>query len=437
METKIPIHLANPFLGMEKALKFDHRINREKVKIEYMDHENITLLFDDGTTLLIPKPTDYNLRGKSIGDEIGILKNDDGLFVIDKEMDKTYIHLLEQGKAMQSFDGYLQTSDDYNLVASIDNITAYIPSSIIDINNVEDKAKYIDKTLPLELLSFKIKEKEYKRFMPIVALKDFGKNYITSIQQAFINEHKINDVITGTVKSIVDQGVSVSLSHNNIGFIHISNLSWGVVKHPSNIVSVGQEIQVIIINLEHNAKNGLKISLGYKQLKEKPFNLLDPSFKEGTITTGKIDTIFKYGLIVMMDCGAIGFIHKSELDWNTEKTINNFNEGERIRFKIISIDPIKERIFLSIKQLEVEPWEEIEKYIQIGSNVEGKVIKILSFGLHIEILNKINCLFHHTDMEHKWREARYNNTYAVGQTINFRVAYINKEERNIKLREIF
>ena len=139
-------------------------------------------------------------------------------------------------------------------------------------------------------------------------------------------------------------------------------------------------------------------SLGHKQLQQKPFEKLDPSLTEGDVTNGVVHFINKHGLIVELDCGAVGFVHKSELDWNSAVTLDSFSKGKQVTVMIMTIDREKEKLFFSIKQAQIDPWLEIDRYVSIGQRVKGKVNRILAFGVVVDIYQWDNCLLHRSDM---------------------------------------
>lgn len=237
---------------------------------------------------------------------------------------------------------------------------------------------------------------------------------------------------TGKVVSITDYGVFAELEDGVEGLIHVSEMSWSKkVRHPSKIVSVSDAVEVVILNIDVEAK---RISLGMKQLQPNPWDVVSENYPVGSIIEGKIKNITDFGVFIGIEEGIDGLIHVSDLSW-TERIKHpseKYSKGETIQAVVLKIDRENERFSLGVKQLEPDPWQEtIEKY-PVGSKVKGKITNVTDFGIFVEVEEGIEGLVHVSEIS-KEKVSTPVGMYNVGDTLEARVINVSAKDRKIGL----
>ena len=322
-------------------------------------------------------------------------------------------------------EGFVRRKVKGGFIVDISGIEAFLPSSLSAFRGISDK----------EILnnSFKFK---------IVKMNNFRRSLIVSRKEALQQEKdeakeklwsslKIGEVYIGTVKNITDFGAFIDLGGVD-GLLYITDMSWSRISHPSEIVAVGDKIEVMILTIDKDSK---KVSLGLKQRMTDPWQDIENKFPVGSNVKGKIVNILPYGVFVELDKGIEGLIHISEISWQ-KRNINPqemFTIGETTEVQILNIDREKRRISLSIKQLEVNPWLEAENKYPIGSKVSGKVTGFTDYGAFVELDNNIEGMIHISDLN--WIK-RINNPQEVlkkGQKIEALVLSVDAQSRKISL----
>lgn len=250
--------------------------------------------------------------------------------------------------------------------------------------------------------------------------------------EAVAAKYPIGQIITGKVVNVMPYGAFVELEPGVEGLIHVSETSWTKrVTRASDVLTVGQEVKAVILDIQHETK---RISLGIRQLERNPWEILAEKYPAGTKIKGKVRNMTSYGAFVSIDGDIDGMVHVSDMSWT--RKINNPNEmlspDQEVEAIILDIDPKQHRISLGIKQLELDPWENIDDVYKIGDLVKGKISKITAFGAFVELNNKIDGLIHISQIS-KERVERVKDAVNVGDEIEARVIKINKTERRIGL----
>lgn len=297
--------------------------------------------------------------------------------------------------------------------------------------------------LPQSLSSFKSEDVITKKFyFQIVKMNKVKENFIVSRKDALkvekeMSRKKIWDeiqegkIMQGRIKSITNFGVFVDLGGVD-GLLHIADMSWKKITHPSEVVAVGDEIQVAILNFDREKS---KISLGLKQTTPDPWLEIDKKYAVGSTLKGRVTNIQNYGIFVELERGIEGLVHISEISW-TRKFINlheTFAIGDAIEAKVIGVDSKDRKISLSIKQLERDPWEEIDTLITIDSQAKGKVTSYSEGCVYVDLDNGLGGVVYNEDISWTKRVSRPQDILKRGHTYDFKVLGIDRSERRVIL----
>jgi small subunit ribosomal protein S1 len=244
--------------------------------------------------------------------------------------------------------------------------------------------------------------------------------------------YPVGEKTTGKVVSVTDYGVFAELEEGVEGLIHVSEMTWSKkAKHPSKIVSMGDAVEVVVLNVDVDSK---RISLGMKQLQTNPWDLVSENYPVGSIIEGKIKNITDFGVFIGIEEGIDGLIHVSDLSW-TERIkhpTEKYNKGETIQAVVLKIDRENERFSLGIKQMEPDPWQAaIEKY-PIGSKVNGKITNVTDFGVFVEVEEGVEGLVHVSEISEE-KVSSPVGTYKVGDNLETRVINVSAKDRKIGL----
>ena len=258
------------------------------------------------------------------------------------------------------------------------------------------------------------------------------KQITKSPWEAVGQKYSLGAKVTGKVTNIVPYGAFVELEPGIEGLIHISELSWTKrVSHPSEIVSVGSEVEAVILNIDKEAK---KISLGLKQMSASPWDTLGARYRAGDMVEGKIRNLTDYGIFVELEPGIDGLIHISDVSWL--KKVSHPSElvkkGDSIRAKVLSLDPQNRKISLGVKQLSEDPWPRLTQSLTSGSSVRGRVTKIVNFGIFVELDNGLEGLVHISEMPHDKAEM-LESSFRVGDQVHVQVLHVDNDNRKIAL----
>jgi len=309
----------------------------------------------------------------------------------------------------------------------LSGVVAFLPGSQLDIRPIKDPSALMG-----IMQSFQILKMDNKLGNIVVSRKAVIENSMTDAREEMLSNIKEGEVLEGIVKNITDYGVFVDLG-NIDGLLHVTDISWRRVNHPSEILEIGQKVNVKIIKFDEKTR---RISLGMKQIDASPWEDIVESFAAGTMMSGKITNITDYGAFVELKNGIEGLIHSSEISWTK---VNNsprkcLTIGQEVKFKILEIDQEKQRISLSIKQCSNNPWEEFAKTHPIGTILTAPVKHITDFGLFVSLNADIDGLIHESDLS---ADANNNNnllkSYKKGDEMTCIVLTIDLEKERINL----
>ncbi len=322
--------------------------------------------------------------------------------------------------------GYVKCRTKGGMIVDVFGIEAFLPGSQIDVKPIRDYDMYVDKTMEFKVVKI---NQEFRNV--VVSHKALIEAELEAQKQIIMSKLEKGQILEGTVKNITSYGVFIDLGGVD-GLIHITDLSWGRVNHPEEIVSLDQKLQVVILDFDENKK---RIALGLKQLVPHPWEALDPNLKVGDKVKGKVVVMADYGAFVEIAPGVEGLIHVSEMSWSQHlRSAQDFLKvGDEVEAVILTLDREERKMSLGIKQLTADPWENIEQKYPVGTRCTAKVRNFTNFGVFVEIEEGIDGLIHISDLS--WtKKIKYPGEFTqVGADIEVVVLEIDKENRRLSL----
>ena len=312
------------------------------------------------------------------------------------------------------------------MIVDIGDIEAFLPGSQIDIRPVRDFDSYLDKELEVRIVKFNEMRKNI-----VVSRKVLLEDELKEQREHLFDQINIGDIIEGQVKNVTDFGVFVDLGGVD-GLLHITDISWGRVNHPSEVVTLDEKLTVKVIDFDEDKK---RISLGLKQLTTHPWENVNEKYPIGSIVKGKIVSMTNYGAFIEIEPGVEGLIHVSEISWT--KHIKNpseqYNMGDEIEAQVLTIDIEDRKISLGVKQLQPDPWDTIEEKYMIGTLQKGKVINLTQFGAFVELEEGIDGLIHVSDLSWTKVVRHPKEILEKNQEVEVRILEVSRENRRISL----
>ncbi|MFA9478316.1 30S ribosomal protein S1 [Phycisphaerales bacterium AB-hyl4] len=305
-------------------------------------------------------------------------------------------------------------------------VPVFLPASQVDIRRPSDIGIYIGQTIDAQIL--KIDE---QRRNIVISRRKLIEEERAEKRKKLLESVKEGDIATGVVKNIADFGAFVDLGGID-GLLHITDMSWGRVGHPSDVVKIDQKIEVKILNIDYDKE---KIALGLKQKESSPWEDIEKKYPSNTRVKGTVTNIMSYGAFVKLEEGVEGLVHISEMSWT--KRINHPSEmvsvGEEVEVVVLDINKDKQEISLGIKQTEVNPWELVAEKYPPGTVVEGKVRNLASYGAFVEIEPGIDGLLHVSDLSWTKKLTHPNELLKKGETISCVVLEVDQQKQRIAL----
>ena len=369
----------------------------------------------------------------NVGDEIDVFINNledrKGKFVLSKEKAdflKDWSRLKKCYDSGEVIEGKVVKRIKGGLVVDIGNIFAFLPGSQIDIRPVVDFDEYIEQTF-----EFKIVKINELRKNVVLSRKELLETDIREKRQDIISQLEVGMVLDGIVKNITDFGAFIDLGGID-GLLHITDITWGRINHPSEVLEANQKLKVKIIDFEIEK---LRVSLGLKQLQAEPWKEAEAKYPVSSIVEGKIVNMMNYGVFIELEEGVEGLLHVSEMSWtrHIKHPGELFKLGDRATTKILSLDSKEKKISLGLKQLQDNPWDTIEDKYTEGSIHNGKVQKLTQFGAFVEIDEGIDGLVHVSDISWTKNIRNPKDVLAKGQDIMVKILELDKEKRRLSL----
>jgi len=312
------------------------------------------------------------------------------------------------------------------IVVDLNGVDAFLPGSQIDVKPIRDFDAFIGKTM-----DFKVVKVNNLRKNIVVSHRALVEEEMKEQRQTILENLEKNQVLEGTVKNITDFGVFIDLGGVD-GLLHINDLSWGRVSHPSEIVAFDETIKVMVLDFNEEKD---RISLGLKQLQPHPWENVTEKWPVGSIVKGKVVNISDYGAFIELEKGVEGLIHISEMSWtqHIKHPSKILAVGEIVKAKILSIDEQEKKISLGLKQLEPDPWDTLEEKYPIGSRHEGKVRNLTNFGAFVELEEGIDGLIHISDLSWTKKIRHPGEVIKKSDSVEVVVLNVDRENRRISL----
>lgn len=322
--------------------------------------------------------------------------------------------------------GYIKCRTKGGMIVDVFGIEAFLPGSQIDVKPIRDYDIYVDKTMEFKVVKI---NQEFRNV--VVSHKALIEAELEAQKQVIMSKLEKGQILEGTVKNITSYGVFVDLGGVD-GLIHITDLSWGRVNHPEEVVALDQKIQVVILDFDEQKK---RIALGLKQLTPHPWEALDANLKVGDKVRGKVVVMADYGAFVEIAPGVEGLIHVSEMSWSQHlRSAQDFMKvGDEVEAVILTLDRAERKMSLGIKQLTPDPWESIETKYPVGAKCTAKVRNFTNFGVFVEIEEGIDGLIHISDLSWTKKVKHPGEFTQVGADIEVIVLEIDKENRRLSL----
>jgi small subunit ribosomal protein S1 len=330
---------------------------------------------------------------------------------------------MEEGKIVE---GYVSGKVKGGLTAMVNGIRAFLPGSLVDIRPVKDTTPYENKTMELKVIKL-----DRKRNNVVVSRRAVLEASMGADREAILENLKEGAIVKGVVKNITDYGAFVDLGGID-GLLHITDLAWRRVKHPSEVLTVGDEIEAKILKFDQE-KN--RVSLGIKQMGDDPWNGLARRYPQGTRMFGKVTNLTDYGAFVEIEQGIEGLVHVSEMDW-TNKNVHPskvVSLGDEVEVMILEIDEARRRISLGMKQCQSNPWDDFEINHKKGDKVKGQIKSITDFGVFIGLDGGIDGLVHLSDLSWSQPGEDAVRSYKKGDEVEAVVLAIDVERERISL----
>ena len=322
--------------------------------------------------------------------------------------------------------GYIKCRTKGGMIVDVFGIEAFLPGSQIDVKPIRDYDVFVGKTMEFKVVKI---NQEFKNV--VVSHKALIEAELEQQKKEIISKLEKGQVLEGTVKNITSYGVFIDLGGVD-GLIHITDLSWGRVSDPREVVSLDQKLNVVILDFDDEKK---RIAFGLKQLTPHPWDALDPNLKVGDHVKGKVVVMADYGAFIEIAPGVEGLIHVSEMSWSQHlRSAQDFMKvGDEVEAVILTLDRDERKMSLGIKQLKADPWETIEEKYPVGSKHTAKVRNFTNFGVFVEIEEGVDGLIHISDLSWTKKIKHPSEFTQIGADIEVVVLEIDKENRRLSL----
>ena len=322
--------------------------------------------------------------------------------------------------------GYVRGRTKGGMIVDIYGIDTFLPGSQIDVKPIRDYDVFVGKTMEFKVVKI---NKEYRNV--VVSHKALIEAELEQQKREIISRLEKGQVLEGTVKNITSYGVFVDLGGVD-GLVHITDLSWGRVSHPDEVVHIDQKLNVVILDFDDEKK---RIALGLKQLTPHPWDALDPNLKVGDHVKGKVVVMADYGAFLEIAPGVEGLIHVSEMSWTQHlRSAQDFMRvGDEVEAGVLTLDREDRKMSLGVKQLREDPWEKIEIKYPVGSKHTARVRNFTNFGVFVEIEEGVDGLIHISDLSWTKKIKHPSEFTQIGANIDVQVLEIDKENRRLSL----
>ena len=434
--------------------KFDNYKSEERLQLEAMYEKTMSQIADhevvEGTVVgktsrevvvnigfksdgVIPVAEFRHNPNLKVGDKIEVyVENQEGvngqLILSHKKARilKSWDRVNEAYDKQEIVQGYVKSRTKGGLIVDVFGIEAFLPGSQIDVKPIRDYDVFVDSIMEFKVVKI---NQEYKNV--VVSHKALIEDEIEQQKMEIIGKLEKGQVLEGIVKNITSYGVFIDLGGVD-GLIHITDLSWGRINHPEEIVKLDEQIKVVILDFDDNKK---RIALGLKQLTPHPWDSLDPNLNVGDVVNGKVVVIADYGAFIEIAPGVEGLIHVSEMSWSQHlRTAQDFLKiGDDVQAKVLTLDREERKMSLGMKQLIPDPWANIKERYAVGSKQTATVRNFTNFGIFVELEEGVDGLIHISDLSWSKKIKHPAEFTKIGDTMDVVVLDIDEENRRLSL----
>jgi len=396
------------------------RTNEVLVDISYKSEGAISLSeFDDPDTL-------------KVGDEIEVLleslEDDDGMVVLSfarAEQKKNWDHIVTICTEGGTIDGKVRGKVKGGLMVNI-GVDAFLPASQIDVIPPRNLDEYLGKTF-----KFKVVKINQERHNIVLSRRELIEQEREDKRRTLLSSMQVGQIRSGMVKNLTDFGAFIDLDGLD-GLLHITDMSWGRINHPSELLKVGDTIEVMILEVDREKE---RVSLGLKQRNRNPWDNVEVKYPVGSKVRGKVVSVVPYGAFVQLEDGVEGMVHVSELSWTKRvaRASDVLKVGEEIDTMVLEIKREEQKISLGVRQLESNPWSQVPKKYPSGTKITGKVRNLTNFGAFVEIEEGIDGMVHVSDMSWSRKVTNPAEILKKGQTVEAVVLEVDSANQRISL----
>ena len=381
---------------------------------------------------LIPREEFSGMTELKIGDEVDVLleslEGDDGLIELSKRKADRQIawqRIVDTTKEEDVVEGTVMRKIKGGLLVDI-GVPVFLPASQVDIRRPHNLDEFIGRKVRAEILKI-----DTERRNIVISRRKLVEHERSAAKQNLMSNINEGQVITGTVKNIADFGAFVDLGGID-GLLHITDMSWGRINHPSELLKIDDKVEVKVLNIDRDKE---KIALGLKQTESSPWEEIEAKYPVGSRIKGEVVNIMSYGAFIRLEDGIEGLVHISEMSWT--RRVNHpseiVNPGEEIDVVVLEIDKNKQEISLGMKQTEVNPWELVSEKYPNGTIVTGTIRNLANYGAFVEIEPGIDGLLHISDMSWTKKVTHPNELYKKGDEVQCVVLDVDRDKQRISL----
>src|SRR5687768_1706951 len=374
-----------------------------------------------------------DIEGLKVGDEVDVYverqEDERGQLVLSRrkaKLLKAWERLVDSFNNGTIINGTVISKTKGGLIVDAGGLETFLPGSQIDIKQIVDYDQYVGKTMEFKVVKINENIKN-----AVVSHKALIESDLAEQREAIISGLEKGQVLEGVVKNITDFGAFMDLGGVD-GLLYITDISWGRINHPSEVLEINQKVHVVVLDFDENKK---RISLGLKQLQPHPWDVVGDTITEGSVVKGKIVNVEDYGAFLEITPGVEGLIHVSEVSWSNQPihARDYFTVGQEYETKVVTIDREERKMSLSLKQLTPDPWGEIEKKYPVGSKHTGRVQNLTPYGVFVELQDGIGGMVHISDLSWTKRFAHPSEFTKVGNDLAVQILDIDRENRKLSL----
>lgn len=375
-----------------------------------------------------------DVEAVNVGDTFDVLlidlEGDNGMVVVSKRQADEKIRweaVLAKYKEGDTVSGVIKSKVRGGMIVAVDGVDAFLPGSQVDVNPSRDLDIYITD----QAQDFKIIKISDERRNIIVSRRELLEAQMAEKKHALLETLQKGQIVHGKVKNITDFGAFVDLDGMD-GLLHITDMSWGRIKHPSELLKVGQELDVMILDVDLERE---RVSLGLKQAQSNPWDDIDARYPVGSRLRGKVVNLAPYGAFVELEPGIEGLVHVSEFSWTKRiaRASDVLSVGDEVDVVVLNIDTQNQKIALGIRQTEANPWDTVQDRYPVGSRISGKVRNFTTYGAFVEMEEGIDGMIHVSDMSWTRKVNHPSEVLQKGQTVEAIVLEIDAQNQRISL----